>query len=322
MTEINDRAVRKIKAFVFALCRGVLLFSIAVIILYPLFYMLTLALRPAAQVWDPTVVWISKSLTLDNVILTIKTMKYWTGFGTSLRLSVITTVLSVASCSLCGYGFARYQFKFREFLFLCVIFTILVPPQTIIFPSYVGYWHFDLFGLGYIAFPFLGKPFTINLLNTEFTMYIPAALGSGIRSGLFIYIFRQFYRGLPKEMEEAASIDGCGALKTFLKIALPSSKVTIMTVALFALVWYWNDYYFTNMYMNNVCTVSSALAALPAMLRSITSIGGDQAVKFDTVQISTMIQSGCLLMVLPPVLLYAAMQKYFIQGLEMSGLVE
>jgi len=205
---------------------------------------------------------------------------------------------------------------------MCVIFTILVPAQTIIFPSFIGNWKFDFFGLGYLAAPFMGgEPFTINLLNTEWTMYIPAAFGSGIRSGLAIYIFRQFYLGLPKEMEEAARIDGCGTLMTFIRIAIPASKVTILTVFLFSMVWYWNDYYFTIMYMADLNTVPTAIAALPALIRGLSSIGGDK-MEFDSTQISAMIQSGCLLLVLPPTIVFAFLQKYFIQGLEMSGLVE
>jgi len=317
----SPRTVDRSKRFAVALARGVLLFCIAVIILYPLLYMLVLALRPTDQIWDPTVVWISKSLTLENILLTIDTIDYWDALMTSARITLIPSVLTVISCALAGYGFARFRFKCREFLFICVIFTILVPAQTVIFPSFISFWQFDFFGLGYLAAPFNeGIPFTVNLLDNELTLYLPAAFGSGIRSGLAIYIFRQFYRGLPKEMEEAARIDGCGALKTFIRIAIPASAVTMMTVFLFSMVWYWNDYYFTTMYMNNVNTVPTAVAALPALMRSLSSIGGD--FKFDSVQISAMIQSGCLLLVLPPTIIFAFLQRHFIQGLELSGLVE
>lgn len=304
-----------------AFVRDILLIAIAVIILYPLLYMITIAFRPLDQVWDPTVVWISKSLTLDNLKETIGQMDYWNALLRSMRMTVLCSVLTVVSCSLCGYGFARFRFKGRELLFLCVIFTILVPAEVIIIPSYIQFWKFDFFGLGYAAFPFLGEPLHINLLNTEMTLYIPAAFGSGIRSGLFIYMFRQYFRGLPKELEEAASIDGCNAFTTYLRIAVPSSRLTMVTVFLFSSVWYWNDYYFTSMYMNNVKTVSSAVASLPAMLKGLSAIGGE-VMKYDEVQISTMIQSGCLLLIIPPLLVFAFCQRFFIEGIELSGLVE
>ena len=310
------------RRFVTALFRDVLLVSIAVIILYPLFYMVTVALRPIDQIWDPSVVWISKSLTLDNMIKTIDQMDYWTVFFRSLRMTVVSSVLTVASCAMVGYGFARFRFRGREILFVLVLFTIMVPAETIIIPSYTQFWKFDLFGLGYLAYPFTGKPFTVNLLNTELTLYVPSMFASGIRSGLFIYLFRQYYRGLPKELEEAAEIDGCGAAATFLRIAVPCSRLTMLTVFLFSSIWYWNDYYFTNMYMNNAKTVSSAVAALPAMLNAILGGLHESLQGFDQVQISTMIQSACLLLIIPPLLLYAFCQRHFVQGLEMSGLVE
>lgn len=315
------KTAEKLRRFIWALARGVLLFCIGIIILYPLLYMLVLALRPADQIWDPTVVWISKSLTLINITNVIEYMDYWSALGTTARITLLSALLTVISCSLCGYGFARYQFRFKELLFLCVIFTVLVPAQNIIFPSFLNFWKFDFFGLGYLAYPFTGNALTVNLLDSELTLYIPAAFGSGIKAGLCIYIFRQFYRGLPKEMEEAASIDGCGAFATFIRIALPSSIITLITVFLFSLVWYWNDYYFTSMYMDNVNTVSSAVASLPALLNSLSSIGGEK-LSYDSVQVSAMIQSGCLLLVLPPLIVFTCLQRYFIQGLEMSGLVE
>lgn len=321
-TAANIRLKNGIQRFGTALIRDVLLIAISVIILYPLLYMITISLRPVDQIWDPSVVWISKSLTLDNMVKTIEFMDYWTVLWRSFRLTVISSLLTVVSCSLAGYGFARFRFKGRELLFMCVLFTIMVPAETIIIPSYTQFWKFDFFGLGYLLYPFLGEPLTANLLNTELTLYIPALFGNGIRAGLFIYLFRQYYRGLPKELEEAASIDGCNAFTTYLRIAVPASRLTMVTVFLFSSIWYWNDYYFTNMYMNNAKTVSSSVAALPAMLNAILNGLSETLQGFDQVQISTMIQSSCLLLIIPPLILFAFCQRYFVQGLELSGLVE
>lgn len=315
---MENRAKRLATAFF----RDILLVAISVIILYPLLYMVTIAFRPIDQIWDPSVVWISRSLTWDNMQKTIEHIDYWNVLWRSLRLTVISSVLTVISCSLAGYGFARFRFKGRELLFMCMLFTIMVPAETIIIPSYTQFWKFDFFGLGYLLYPFLGQPFTVNLLNTELTLYIPAMFGNGIRAGLFIYLFRQYFRGLPKELEEAAQIDGCNAFTTYLRIAVPSSRLTMITVFLFSFIWYWNDYYFTSMYMNNARTVSSTVAALPAMLNAVLGGLHESLVGFDHVQISTMIQSACLLLIVPPLLLFAFCQRYFVQGLELSGLVE
>lgn len=324
MNNLNPKQLkiqRTFNAVVRSVVRSILLFSIAIIIIYPIFYMLSMSLRPLDEIWDPTVVWIPRRLTLENIIQTASYMKYFTVSMNSLVVTLVSSIATIVSCALAGYGFARFKFRLRELLFMMVIFTILVPPQTIIFPSYLNFWQFDFFGLGYIAVPFIGKPFTISLINTQFTLIVPAMFGSGIRSGLYIYIFRQFFRGLPKEMEDAAYIDGCGTFKTFIRIIVPNSLLTMVIVLLFSIVWYWNDYYFSIIYMNSANTVSTALAALPALFRSLTAIGGD-LVKFDAVQTSAMIQSGCLLAIAPVIVVYAVLQRYFVQGIEATGLVE
>ncbi len=312
---------KKARGAVHSLARNVLLFSIAIIIIYPIFYMLSMSLRPTNEIWDPTVVWIPKKITLENIINTAVYMKYGSVLINTVGVTVISSVFTVISCALAGYGFARFDFRFRELLFMMVIFTILVPPQTIIFPSYLNFWKFDFLGLGYLAVPFIGRPVTISLINTQFTLILPALFANGIRAGLYIYIFRQFYRGLPKEMEDAAYIDGCGTLKTFIRIITPNSMLTMVTIFLFSVVWYWNDYYFSVIYMNASNTVSTALAALPALLRSLSSIGGN-LVEFDVIQASVMIQSGCLLAITPVVIMYIVLQRYFVQGIEATGLVE
>ena len=146
-------------------------------------------------------------------------------------------------------------------------------------------------------------------------MYLPAVFASGIRSGLFIYIFRQFYRGLPRELEDAAAVDGCGPIKTFLRVMVPLSSAAFITVFLFSFVWYWNDYYYSGMFFTNGNTVTLALSSLQDKLRTLNNGA------YDPYLYVVSMQAGCLLVVLPPLLIYIIFQRYFTESIEKTGIV-
>lgn len=300
------------------LFRSILLFGVSFIILYPLIYMLSMAFRDLRDMVDPAIVWIPKHLTLDAVKDSFAAMDYPRSLWNTVRLDLVSSLLQVVSCALVGYGFARFQFKGKRLFFALAVFTIVIPPQVVYTPTYLFYRNFDFLGLGSLIGAVTGTKFSISLLDSGLTLYLPALFGVGIRSGLFIYIFRQFYRALPKELEDAAYIDGCGFVKTFLRVIAPNARGAFLTVFLFSVVWYWNDYYFTTMYFTHTHTVSTALASLPSLLslqKGMTEILNDAYL------IVTRLQAGCLLTILPILVLYVFLQKYFTEGLERSGLV-
>ena len=136
------------------------------------------------------------------------------------------------------YGFARFKFPFKNLLFACGILTLMVPMQTIILPCYMNMRCFDPFGLISAFNSVFDKTITINLVGKNVAFYLPSLFGAGIRSGLYIYIFRQFFEGMDKALEESAYIDGCGPLRTFLNIMLPNARNAIVTVFLFSFVWH------------------------------------------------------------------------------------
>ena len=280
--------------------------------------MLSISFRTAADMADPSVVWIPKHLSLEAMKDSFSAMDYPRALWNTVRLGLFSSLLQVMSCAVVGYGFARFEFKFKRLLFALVLFTIIVPSSVVYVPTYLSYKSFDLFGLGSLIGLFTGKPLTVNLLNTGWALYIPAFFGVGIRSGLFIYIFRQFYRGLPRELEDAAYIDGCGFVKTFLRVIVPNAGPAFLTVFLFSVVWYWNDYYFTTMYFTNVRTVSTALATLGSLLGTREGSG---AFLNDEYLISTRMQAGCLLSIAPLLIMDVALQRYFTEGIERTGLV-
>ena len=272
--------------------------------------MISASLRPQDQMTDPSVMWIPKTVRFENFKEVWKAIDYPKVLWTTIQLNVVASVLQVGACAITGYGFARFSFKGKKFMFALVLLQIIVPPQILIMPQYNLFRNFDPFGL---FSAFTGEP--ISLLNTNFSMYIPAMFGNGIRGGLFIYLFRQFFRGLPKELEDAAYLDGCGPFKTFISVMVPNAASSFLTVFIFSIVWYWNDYYISSMFFTNSQTMSlqvSNLANTMAMyFTGKTGLASDYMV---------WVEAGCLMAILPIVIMYIFLQKYFTEGIERAGL--
>jgi multiple sugar transport system permease protein len=253
---------------------------------------------------------------MENLLTTVKLMKYPSALSLSLQLNIVSSLLQLAVCALTGYGFARFEFKFKNVFFALAVFTIFIPSQLVAIPLFMQFKDFNFFGVGSLIGLFTGVPLTVNLIDSPLTYYLPAILGAGIKSGLFIFIYRQFFKGLPRELEDAAAIDGCGFFSCFLKIMVPNAMVAFVTVFLLSTVWYWNDYYTASMFMRNVNTISTSLANLTT---SIAAYSGD--ISIDPYKTVIYLQAGCLLFILPVLVMYIFLQRFFIQGVERSGIV-
>ncbi|MFC5528089.1 carbohydrate ABC transporter permease [Cohnella yongneupensis] len=301
--------VEKTKYWLWVLVRTVLIFGICFIILYPVLLKISIAFKDPVDIFDSSVVWIPRHFTLDNIKLMIDRLDYWKAITATFTLSAGASILQLISCALAGYGFARLPFRGSAILFMLVIFTIVIPPQTIMAPTYLHFRFFDVFGIYHL---FTGKP-GFNLLESYWPTFISAALGMGMKNGLYIFIFRQFFRGLPKELEEASYVDGAGVLKTFAKVMLPNSIPAISTVLLFSFVWQWNDDYFVNIFMANSVSLSRQLGMLTSLARP-EYVGG-------FAYSSMLINTGALLGIAPIFLLYLYAQRYFVESVERAGLV-
>lgn len=315
--ELRKKLITKSGDLVYRLFRLVFLFSMCFIILYPVLYMISVAIRQSADLYDPTVIWVPKHFTFENFTLVVDALDYWRLLGNTLFYSTVSTLFSVVSCALAGYGFARFTFKFKGILFALLLFTLIVPPQLVSIPMYLQYAKFDFFGIGWVVQQIVGAEANVNLLNTPLTLFIPAILGSGLRSGLLIYVFRQFFRGMPVALEDAAYIDGCGVISTFVKIIVPNASGSFLVVSLLSFVWYYNDYYFTSMYFSKTPTISVGLATLKSMLSQM--LEGDQ--NADPYSAITQMQAGCLLAIIPLAIVFIFLQKKFIKSIEHSGIV-
>lgn len=287
--------------------RFVILFGLGFVIMYPLIYMISCAFRERMDMTDPTVMWVPRHLTLDILKETMDAMDFWNTLKNTLFLNIGCSLVQVISCAVTGYGFARFKFKGKGFLFIIVIMMILVPPQVIALPLYS---QFRNFGFG---------DFSVNLIDNNLVMYLPALTGNGIRAGLMILIFRQFFKGLPKELEDAAYIDGCGPFRTFVQVMIPNAASSFLTVFLFSVVWYWNDYYVSASFFTNTKTVALMLQNLDTVLKQ--KLFDSATVELSPREQIVWKEAGCLLSITPLLVMYVCLQKYFTEGIERSGLV-
>ena len=285
-------------------------------LLYPVLYMSSMAIRDPGDINDPSIVWIPKHFTLENFSDALKSMSYWKAFGVSMTLSIVCGFFDVFSCAIAGYGFARFKFPGKNILFLIVVFTIVVPSQTLILPLY-SRWRYASFG-GLVQL-LTGKD-SINLIGTLWPMIIPSMLAMGVRSGLYIFIYRQFFMGLPVALEDAAYIDGAGPYRTFFSIMLPNVKNAIITVFLFSFVWNWGEYYLSKQFLGSENrSIMTALSMLRMDLSQVSALAGVQ-LGTNPEKIVTRMQAGCLLTAAPMLLVFIFTQRFLADSIEHIGI--
>lgn len=282
------------------LCRFFIIFGLAFIILYPVIYMFSCSFRDSIDMNDPSVMWIPKHFTFDVIAETAEVMELPETLLNTFLLNIGCSVVQVMACAFTGYGFARFDFFGRKFFFGIVIMMIIVPPQIISLPLYSNFVH-------------------LGLINSKLSMYLPALMGNGIRSGFMIFIFCQFFKGLPKEIEDSAYIDGCGRFRAFLSIMLPNAKSALLTVFLFSIVFYWNDYYISSLFFTDNQTVALMVKNLDSRLS--VKLFNSSAVKASPREQIVWLEAGCLISVSPMLIMYTFLQRYFIEGIERSGIV-
>lgn len=290
------------------------LIGISFVILYPILYMLSMAFRPSEQVNDLNVVWIPTRLTLDNIVGVWQNFDFGTLLKNSAMLSLGCALLSVVSCCVIGYGFARFRFPGKTLLLILLVLTLILPMQIVSIPNFLMFSDFDPLGLVSLVRAISGLHIRINIFDNPLNCYLPAAMGVGLKNGLYILIFMQFFKGLPKEIEEAAYVDGCGFFKTMLRVMLPNARPAVVVVLLFAIVWYWNDTSLVSLYFDQFMTVSSELLRISTDASAL--LGATLAT-----DIVTWVQAGVALSIFPMILLYLFCQKSFVESIASTGLV-
>ncbi len=287
--------------------------------LFPVIYMIISAIQNPETANDPSIVWIPRDLSLTNFKNAIKELDYFSSLGLTMFITVFGVAATLASCSMIGYGFARFKFAEKNIAFMFVIALIIIPPQTTTISTFLNFRFFDLGGIfKLLAKIGIGDGY-VKLTGSPVTMIIPALFGSGIRAGLAIYIFRQFFLGQPKELEEAAKIDGCGAFGTFARVMLPLATPAIITVSVLCAVWYWNDSFYTSLFFDaDMRPLSAALD----LLRTTMSNGNSASTYgYDSYGVKGMLAAGSLLCIIPITIFYLVVQRKFTESIERSGIV-
>lgn len=311
------RLMRRGKKILYSLFRMVILLSMAYLIIYPLLYMIITSMASGAAFANSIRVWVPTDFDIvSNYTKAINILEYGPAFLSTLKNEIVSAFLEVCSCAFIAYGFARYDFRGKRMFTALLFLSILVPDMVLMIPRMINYSNLDFLGILGLIFQLTGIDFRPDLINTPLAFWLPSILGVGLRAGILIYIYIQFFRGLPRELEEAAWVDGAGPIRTFFSIALPSSGVVITTVTVFSLIWHWNDYLLSGMYLNSDYTLAVRLSMFVDTMYQKYML---QLHKFSP-DGAAVLMAGCLLFVLPMLLVYMVLQKKFVESIDRVGI--
>ena len=279
-----------------------LLICIGFVYLYPILYMFSYSFMNRDDLLDSSVKWIPSTFYLQNYIDAAKSMSFWSSLLKGILIAGLPTLCNVLICMLVGYGFARFEFKGKKILMALLIFSYILPSQVTMIPTYVLYND-------------------TGILGTIWAFVLPAVFGNGLNAPIFILIFYQFFKQVPKVLIEAAQIDGAGYLKSFIKIAVPSAAPAILTVFLFSFVWYWNESYLTELYVQGLST-KSIWVNLVVQLKNFDASFNTLATTGDTAtSLNECVRmAATALSILPLLIMYFFLQKYFVESIDRTGI--
>ncbi|MFF2090544.1 carbohydrate ABC transporter permease [Paenibacillus sp. NPDC058174] len=278
-----------------------LLSIVAYLYLQPILYMVSTMFKTMADLLDPTVKWIPREVTWENVTKAIKGLQYPEALRNTSLIAVTCSLVQVVVCAMTGYALARLSVPFKGLITALIILTFLIPPQVIIIPLYV-------------IFSKMG------LLNSLFVFLIPAIFGQGLKGALFILIFRQFFRSQPPSLEEAAKLDGASTARLFFGIMLPLARSACLVVFLFSFIWYWNMYYEPSMFLAKGFTPLSIRLDMLEEVLNPTLLGNTRTITNPITEGTKM--AAAFLIILPPILIFMLLQRWFVSGIERTGIVE
>ena len=297
-----------VKRILVRLVMYLLIMGLAFVFIFPFIYMITTSLMSDSDLNSTSVAWLPTEIKFENYAIALNIMNISRYIKNSAIVTVIASLGHILACSFVGYGFARFNFPLKKPLFALVILAFIVPTQTIITPLYLTYSN-------------------LKWLDTYLPLTVPTFMGFGLRGALYIFLFRQFFLTVPKSLEEAARIDGCGFLMTFWRIVFPLAKATVVVALVLSVVWHWNDAYETGIYISKpsmtflppkLKAIVNAANALPEdqqqMMRSLGLDDGEDILN------DAVVMAGAVVISAPVLLFFAFAQRQFMQGIERSGI--
>ncbi len=338
-TPLKERLKAKFLNFYFfqtvvvKLFRFIFLLGIAYVVLFPFFSKIAGSFMAREDFVDVTVRLIPKNFTLDIYKAIWTDLNYLEAFGNTLLISLLLALIQTFVCCFISYGLAKYKFKGNGIIFMLVMITMIIPHGTLQSAMSMNFTYFDVCGI--LSFLSGGasvgiesidavlsqinilnlSEHSINLKNTIWPFIILSLTGLAFKNGLYIFMLRQFFRGIPDSLEESAYIDGSGDFRTFIQIIIPMSVPMMITVFLFAFCWQWTDTFYTSMFFTNIKDAPQMLSQIIAIPRSLdTDYAGRELYE-------TAINNTCGIMIIAPlVVLYVFLQRYLVEGIERSGL--
>jgi multiple sugar transport system permease protein len=284
---------------VFTTLLYLLLIAIGFVYLYPLLFMFVTSMKSPSDLLNPMVQWIPTQFYFGNYIKAYRVLDYPSTLASSILISVVPSIIQTIVCSLVGYGLARYKFWGKNILFILILATFIIPAQTTVIPQMLTYKSYGLLG---------------NILS----LILPALMGQGYKSAIFILIFYQTFLSIPKVLEEAARLDGASDLRIFLKIALPAAIPAFIISFIFSTVWYWNETYLTVIFLEG--GIQSLPMQLLKFVQAYENLYPPGMVNiFDRLNEAVKL-SGTFLNIVPLLILYFMLQKWFVESVERSGI--
>lgn len=324
--------------------RALLLFGLCFMIIQPLLTRFSISLMQEQDLYDSTIVLLPRHVTLDNYKIVADLTDLPRSMLNTLWVSLVVSVCQIVATTLVAYGFARYDFPGKKFWFGCVVALIIIPPQTIQSALYMNFANFDIFriftlfgvnaeglsfgkrllsvvdgtGTGLIQL-LTGK--ALNLRSSIIAYVIMGLTCMGLKDGLYIYMMRQYFKGIPMSLEEAAYVDGCGTLHTFVKIMLPDALPTIASCFLFSFVWQWTDIFYTRLFLpsTTISIYSNQMSTMVSRMARYFSADANNAVVVPNGRQQQLISIAVLICSIPLVILYIFTQRTFTESLAMSG---
>lgn len=301
---------------------GILIAGLSFSMIYPILKLLPNVFAELSDLGNPEVIWIpiERSTVAFQAAWRLMMKKGIITMGQSMLYAVTVCMVQIFVSAMVGYALARVKFPGANLIFVLVLLVLLTPRQALLLSQYVHFSNFDFFD---IVMKIRGDHF--NLIGQSSTLYLMAALGFGVNQSLFIFVFRQFFKNTPKELEEAALIDGCGFNRTYFSIMLPNAKPAIATVAVLGFVWNYGDTYYTG-YFNPKGPYLSVI--LSDTFQSANTYFIQNAVKtwyaipkvsdftFDAVK-----QAGAIIYMIPLLVVYFIAQHWLVENIENAGIV-
>jgi multiple sugar transport system permease protein len=281
-----------------SIVHSLIVVTLGFLFLYPILYMLSLSFMSLDDLLNTRIRWIPSSFYLENFKIALQVLNLPKSLWDTIQIVVLPALFSTVSAGLIGYGFSRFEFPLKKMWLTLVILVYIIPSQLILLPQFV--WFKDL-----------------GLLGTVWTFLLPASLGQGLFSTIYILIFYSFFNMIPKTLDEAAYIDGAGEGRVFLEIGVKLSLQPFLICLLFSFVWYWNDFYRVSYFMmqTETKTLVQMLNIFEATYTQMEGLGELQARINEPVLLA-----GTLLTILPLLLVYAFTQKYFVESVDSTGL--